>query len=116
MTDQTRQLLEQAQVYQQQMQGLITQKEALSLQLLEVSRALEELGKSKEQDVYKLSGPVMIKAKKAEAEAELKERKESIELRTKTIDKSEARIREKIEELRKKLSEASKPGVRVASS
>ena len=114
MSDDTQKLLEQAQVYQQQMQGIIAQKEAMNLQLLEMTRALEELGKSKETEVYKLSGPVLIKAKKAEVEKDLKEKKETLDLRVKSLEKSEARIKEKVEELRKKLTEASshkhKPG------
>lgn len=105
------QLLEQAQAYQQQIQGVVSQKEALNLQMMEVKKALEEIGKSEETELYKLSGPVLIKAKKADVEKELKERQESIELRVKTLEKSESRIKEKIEELRKKLTESSKPDV-----
>ncbi len=109
MANETQQLLEQAQVYQQQIQGIITQKETMNMQLLEMKNALEELEKSKETEVYKLSGPVLIKAKKTEVEKDLKEKKEIIGVRVKTLEKSEARIKAKIEELRHKLTEVSKP-------
>ncbi|GEM_PF-759313 len=102
----TQQLLEQAQTYQQQMQGIIAQKEAMKMQLLEMNKALEELGKSKETEVYRLSGPVLIKEKKTAVEKDLKENVEALEARQKAMEKSEARIKEKIEELRKKLTDA----------
>ncbi len=113
MVNETQQLLEQAQVYQQQIQGIITQKETMNMQLLEMKNALEELEKSKETEVYKLSGPVLIKAKKTEVEKDLKEKKEMIEVRVKTLEKSEARIKGRIEELRHKLTEVSKPSVKA---
>ena len=113
MANETQQLLEQAQVYQQQIQGIITQKETMNMQLLEMKNALEELEKSKETEVYKLSGPVLIKAKKTEVEKDLKEKKESIEVRVKTLEKSEARIKDRIEKLRHKLTEVSKPSAKA---
>lgn len=113
MSDEVQKLLEQAQVYQQQMQGVITQKEALNMQLMEITKALEELEKSKETEVYKLAGPVLIKTKKAEAEKELNEKKDTIGLRVKTLEKSETRLKEKVEELRKKLTDASRPSVKA---
>jgi prefoldin beta subunit len=113
MSDEVQKLLEQAQVYQQQMQGVITQKEALSMQAMEIARALEELKKSKETEVYKLSGPVLIKSNKADVEKDLKEKKETIDLRIKTLEKSETRLKEKVEELRKKLTDASRSGVKA---
>lgn len=113
MSDEIQHLLEQAQVYQQQIQGVITQKETLKMQVMEIDKALEELGKSKETEVYKLSGPVLIKTKKSDAEKDLKEKKETVDLRVKSLEKSEARLKEKIEELRKKLTESSKPSVKA---
>ena len=113
MTEDTQKLLEQAQVYQQQIQGLIAQKETMKMQLLEMKKALEELEKSKETEVFKLSGPVLIKEKKAEVEKDLKEKVEGLDVRVKTLQKSEDRIKEKIEELRKKLTEESKPSVKA---
>ena len=96
------QLLTQAQVYQQQMQGIAIQKETLNVQSLEISTALDELEKAK-GDVYKLTGPLLIKSPKGEVKKDLEEKKELIGIKIKTLDKSEGKIKSKMEELREEL-------------
>ena len=66
VSEQAKQLLGQAQMYQQQMQSIIAQKKAMDLQIMEIKKTLEELEKVKETEVYKISGPVMIKIKKSD--------------------------------------------------
>ncbi len=89
-------LLQEAQVYQQQMQVITAQKEALNLQLNEIKKAKEELGKLKEGEVYKISGPILIKSKKTDVEKDLSEKEELINMKIKTMERSEQKIREKI--------------------
>ncbi len=103
VSEQTQQLLNQAQIYQQQMQGILVQKETLNLQLIEIKRALEELEKSKESEVYKISGPILIKTGKAGAKEDLKDKQELIDLRVKTLEKGEKRIKERFEEIKNKI-------------
>jgi prefoldin beta subunit len=98
------QLLNQAQLYQQQVQNILAQKETLNIQLIEIGKALEELGKTREADVYKIAGPILIKSKKADVKKDLKEKEDTIRNRLKTLESGEKRIREKIEELRGKIS------------
>jgi prefoldin beta subunit len=92
-------LLQEAQVYQQQLQIITNQKEALGLQMKEIEKAKEEMGKVKDEDVYKIAGPILIKSKKADVEKDLLEKEEFIKTRVKTIEKSEQKIREKMSEL-----------------
>jgi prefoldin beta subunit len=106
VSEQTQQLLSNAQAYQQQIQGILVQKETLNLQLIEIKRALEELENSKETEVYKISGPILIKARKADAKKGLKEKKEVIDLRIKSLEKSENRLKEKFEEIKNRLEKA----------
>ncbi|UCD07017.1 MAG: prefoldin subunit beta [Candidatus Aenigmatarchaeota archaeon] len=101
---QVQQLLNQAQLYQQQIQNILAQKETLNIQLIEIGKALEELEKTKEGEVYKIAGPILIKSKKADAKKDLKEKEDAIRTRLKTMESGEKRIREKIEDLREKLS------------
>jgi prefoldin beta subunit len=103
-----KQLLEQAQVYQQQMQGILTQKEAFNMQLVEINNALEELGKAKDNEVYRISGPILIKSSKADAEKDLGEKKELLETRIKSLEKSENTIKDRLDELREKLTKQPK--------
>ena len=103
MDKETEQLLNQAQLYQQQIQTILTQKAALTLELNEINKALEEIEKTDEKSVLKVSGPILIKMGTEDIKKELNEKKDMINLRVKTIEKQELRLKEKIEELRSKL-------------
>ena len=99
--------LAQFQQLQQQAQAIINQKVQLQLQLRETERALEELGKMvADSEVYKSAGALLIKSDKVTLEKELSERKETLELRVKTIEKQEERIRKRLEELQQELRQA----------
>lgn len=102
------QLLQSAAVLQQQLQNIMAQKEAMGIQVLEIKRALDELEKSKEKEVYKIAGPILIKSGKADVLKDLKERDESFDLRLKQLEKEEKRVKLKIEELREKLVKSTK--------
>ncbi len=106
-SEQAQQLLGQAQIYQQQMQGILTQKEIMSTQLVEIEKAIDELGKTKEKQVYRISGPILIKSSKSEVKKDLEEKKNLIAMRVKSLEKSEDKIKEKMGVLREKLTKAS---------
>jgi len=98
LTPETQQILIELQTYQQQTQTVLIQKESLSMQNMEIDKALEELGKTTTNDVYKVIGPILIKSNKKDLEKELNEKKETIELRLKSLKKQEDRLREKLKE------------------
>jgi prefoldin beta subunit len=102
--DEVQQLLMQAQLYQQQMQSIMTQKETLKVQQLEIKKALEEMEKSAEAHVYKASGPILIKSPKEDVKKDLADKDEFIKTRLQTLERSEKKVKEKIDELREKLS------------
>ena len=102
--EEAQQILGQAQMYQQQFQNILTQKETLKMQQLEIKKAAEEIEKSAEQHAYKISGPILIKCSKEEIKKELAEKSELIETRLQTLERSEKRVKEKIDEIRGKLS------------
>lgn len=103
LTPEAQQILIELQTFQQQMQTVIIQRESLSLQNIEIDKALEELGKTKGEDVYKAVGPILVKSTKDELEKELKERKETIDLRLKSLKKQEERLRERLKGSQEKL-------------
>jgi len=109
-TKEFEQLANQAQIYQQQMQNVVTQKAALTMEKNELKKATEELEKNKGESVYKIAGPILVKAGTADVKKDLKERLEFIDLKVKSIEKQEGMIKEKLEDLRTKLmaSEAGK--------
>lgn len=89
---------EELQIHTQQLQNILVQKQTLTMQTKEIEKALEEL-KKQDDDVYKSLGPIVIKAKKEEIIKELEEGKEDIDLKIKTLEKQEKRIKDKINEL-----------------
>ena len=98
-------ILEQFQIYQQQLQTLLLQKESLKMQKIEMERALDELSACKQDSAYKIIGNVMIKKSVEELKNELKETISEIEIRLKTIERSESKIVEKLKELQTKIGE-----------
>jgi len=96
-------ILNMAQTYQQQIQVVMTQKAALTLELNEIKKAIEELERTKQGDVFKISGPILIRVDAKDLKKELDDKKELINLRIKTLEKQENKLKEKIEELRNKL-------------
>ncbi|MFH0956663.1 MAG: prefoldin subunit, partial [Candidatus Aenigmatarchaeota archaeon] len=91
---------------QQQLQMVESQKEALNMQVMETGKALDELSKPGEGDVYKITGPILVKVSRDEAKKDVEGKKELAMLRLRTMEKSEAGIKGKLEELKGKLEKA----------
>src|SRR3989338_4389632 len=89
------------QMKEQELRQLQMQKQTFQLQLMEVESALKELQGAPE--AYKIIGNVMIQAKKEELAKELSEKKETAELRISSLEKLEAKTREKAEALQKEV-------------
>lgn len=87
--------IQELQLLEQNMQNLLLQKQAFQLELNETENAFEELKKTSE-DVYKIVGQVMLKAKKSDVEKDLKQKKEILELRLKSIEKQEQFFKEQL--------------------
>jgi len=83
---------------QQQLQAVMMQKESLRMQLAETDHALKELDSAADGTVYKVAGPLLLKADKASVREELEERKKFISLKANTLERSEKRLAEEIGE------------------
>ncbi len=79
------------------LQNFLAQKQVFQAQLLEITSALDELKKSEE--AYKIVGNIMVKSNKDDLSKDLEQRKETAELRVKTLEKQEEKMREKTAEL-----------------
>lgn len=108
--DANQQLLQSAAILQQQLQNVMAQKEAIGMQILEMKKAMEELEKTKEKDVYKIAGPILVKSPRQSVLKELKERDETFGLRLKSLEKEEKKIKVRIEEMREKVVKGLRPG------
>jgi len=96
-------LLNQAQIYQQQIQTVMAQKSAFTMELNEIKKALEELEKTNEKSVFKLSGPLLIKVDTKDVKKDFSEKEIAINLRIKTMERQEQKLKEKIEGMREKI-------------
>jgi prefoldin beta subunit len=105
ITPEAQQILINLQTFQQQMQTVLIQKESLNLQSVEIEKALEELKKATTEDVYKAVGPILIKSTKKDLEEELGEKKETLDLRLKSLQKQEERLKDRLKESQEKFEE-----------
>ncbi|TAL47271.1 prefoldin subunit beta [archaeon] len=108
LTQEQRTMVAQFQMYQQQMQNLLMQKESMKIQEVELQRAIEELSVTKQVSAYKITGSIMVSKPVQELKKELEEAKEDIGVRLKSVEATEARFESKLKELQSKLTEALK--------
>ncbi len=91
---------------QAQLNQILMEKSVLQQELREIERALSVLKDlPPDVEIYRATGHLLIKVKKEDAEKELNERKELIELRMKTLDKQESLIRQQLAEVQSKVSQ-----------
>jgi len=91
---------------QEQYKTIVLRKQQFDLEAKEVDRALTE-AKNLADDavVYKSVGMLLFRTDKVKIVAELTEKKEELDLRVKTIERQEQRIKTQLEELRKSIME-----------
>ena len=91
------------QTLQQQLQAVMIEKDTISLRLAEIDKTLEELNKIENEEVFRIYGRVMVKKKKSDVIDELNSEKETLEIRLKTLERTENKIIEKLKEYEKKM-------------
>ena len=101
MPEEVQEKIRQLQMKEQELRQLQMQKQTFQLQQMEVESALKELKSTTE--AYKIIGNVMVLAQKGELEKDLAEKKETADLRISSLEKMEAKIREKAEALQKEV-------------
>jgi len=87
----------------QMLGGISAQKQQVTFQLEMIDASLEELGKTKEKTVFKVVGNVLFPKDAKEMEKELIDKKESTDLRLKTLAKQEEVLLKKLNTARAKL-------------
>ncbi len=100
----------QIQLIQQNLQNLATQRQQFQLQQSELETALKELRQAKTS--YRIIGNIMVAQDSAALIRELSEKQETVGVRVTTIEKQEAKLKEKVEEIQKEVLatlEESKP-------
>jgi prefoldin beta subunit len=99
--------LAQLQQIQQQAQAIIQQKNQVEMVLRETDRALEELKKTGDDAVvYQAAGELLIKSNKEDILKELEEKKDSLDVRLKSLSRQEERIQARFTQLQDQLKAA----------
>ncbi|MFX0132836.1 MAG: prefoldin subunit beta [Candidatus Hodarchaeota archaeon] len=102
----------QLQQLQQRLEMLVAQRSQMEIRMKEAEKALSELEKlSEDAIVYKNVGTILIKSQKDKVKEELIDKKDTLEMRLKTIQRQEERTRKQFEEARTKIQSAlQRPG------
>ncbi len=89
---------------EKQLEVLLIQKHQLQIQLNEINHALDQLEKAT-GEVYRTVGSIILHTTKEEAQKDLSERKELIDVKVAAIAKQEEKLRATVMETQKSLQE-----------
>ena len=100
----TQEKIQELQIFEQNLQSLLLQKQAFQMELRETQAAMKELEKSGEE-IFKIIGQLMIKTDKKTTVSELANKEKLIDLRIRNFEKQEKTISEKIGAVQKEISQ-----------
>lgn len=91
---------------EQMLLNVISRRQQWEAELREIEHAISELNKlPQDAVVYKSVSNLLFRVEKDKALSELNERKETVELHIKTLQRQESLLKKQLEELRKRVSE-----------
>ena len=93
----TQEKITQLQNLEQNINTLIAQKQQYQSQNMEIENALSQIDST--EKVFRIIGSIMVASTKEDVKKDLGEKKEIVDLRLKTIDKQEEKLRAKATEL-----------------
>ncbi|MFH2020961.1 MAG: prefoldin subunit beta [archaeon] len=99
MNQDTKDKIEDLQNLEQSINSIIGQKQQIQAQQAEVENAIAQLEDTTQ--VFRIVGNIMVSSDKAKVRKELDEKKEFIDLRIKTMEKQEEKLRNKASDLQK---------------
>lgn len=84
------------------------QKQQLQIQSQTLGFTLDELGKTKEKQVYKAVGNILVLSDTDKVKKETREKKESADLRVKTLQKQEESLINRLNKLKTEIEQSQK--------
>ena len=90
------------QMQNQQLQAVLMQKQSLAMQGREIEKALEHM-ETASDDIYRSVGPILVKTPLADVRKQLEDEKEETDLKLKTIESQEKRLKDKLKESQEKI-------------
>lgn len=94
------------QISEQNLNQLNSQKQSFQSQLVEIEGSISEILKTKK--AYKIIGNIMVESDTETLKSDLESKKEMLDLRLKSIQKQEERIKQKISDTQKDVMSAMK--------
>jgi len=92
---------------QDNLQSIMAQKQNLEMERLNVTKAIEELGKAQDDDtVYKQAGSILIRSTKQALTEDLEEKHILAKTRLDVLVKQESKLKEILKEQEAKINEA----------
>ena len=106
LTPMLQQKIEQAQRLQSELEAIIAQRYQLEISLREVEKSLDELENLPEDaPIYKSVGSILVRVESKERiKRELEDKKETLELRIKTVMKQQELLERKLKEIQEELA------------
>jgi prefoldin beta subunit len=101
MNEQVQEKIGQIQLIQQNLENFSMQRQQFQLQQTEIETALVEIENT--NTTYKIVGNIMILTDKDQLKKDLDEKKETLAIRVRTIEKQEEKLRIKFEELQQEV-------------
>jgi prefoldin beta subunit len=96
----------QIQILEQNLHSIISQRQNFQAQEMEVESSLSELSKTK--NAYKIIGNIMVASDAESLKTELSSKKEMLDIRIKSIQKQEEKIKQKISDIQKEVMDSMK--------
>lgn len=88
---------------EQHLRVVMTQRYQMEMQAKEAQKALDEIEASKDAEIHKVVGQILIKADSKEVAKELKEKAETLQVRLDTLKKQEDKLKDQMKSLQDRL-------------
>mgnify|MGYP001241783816 CR=1 FL=1 len=98
--------ISQIQVFEQNLHSLNSQRQTFQAQAMEIESSLLELSKTK--NAYKIIGNIMVAADAENLKKDLTSKKEMLDIRIKSVQKQEEKLKGKISEIQKEVMDSMK--------
>lgn len=96
--------IQQLQMFEQNMQNILMQKQTVQAQQIELENAISETESSK-GNIFRIIGPIMVQSEKDKIKADLQSKKEITDLKIKNFEKQESQLKEKASKLQAEVME-----------
>jgi prefoldin beta subunit len=100
----TQNKIQELQLLEQNMQNILMQKQQVQQQMTEIDSALNELESAGK--AYKIIGNIMISSEPSKLKEEMTQKKETAQIRLKSITKQEDKLREKSQALQSEVMDS----------